>query len=60
MTETGGKETSYIYEALVKKLNAKEDYMETGVVFITKNQIKSLECPGDLAIILSLAEKADR
>ena len=59
LTETSGKETSYIYESLVKKLNAKDDYMETGVVFLTKNQIKSLECPGDLAIILSLAEKPD-
>lgn len=59
LTETGGKETSYIYDSFVKKLNAKEDYMETGIVFLTKSQIKSLECPGDLAIILSLAEKID-
>ena len=59
LTETGGKETSYIYESFVRKLNAKEDYMETGIVFLTKSQIKSLECPGDLAVILSLAEKID-
>lgn len=56
VTETTGKEREYVYNSFISALNVKESYMESGIIFLTMSQIRSLECPPDLALILSLAE----
>lgn len=55
VTDTTGSEITHIYNSFIKKLNAREDYLASGIIFLTRSQIDSLECPPDLAIILSLA-----
>ena len=54
LTETTNKEKAYIYDSFVKELGVTEDYMQEGVLYLTKNRIEALECPPDLALVLSL------
>ena len=54
VTETTGKENEYVYN-FIKTMHVNEDYMESGIIFLTESQINSLKCPSDLALILSLA-----
>lgn len=55
VTETRGKSQENVYESFVKPMNVKEDYMNSGVIFATAEQIASIVCPLDMAVVLSLA-----
>lgn len=57
ITETTGKSSEYIYNAFVKPLNVREQYFDHGIIFITESQINALQCPVNMAIILSPALK---
>lgn len=60
ITETTGKSKEYIYRTFVKTLDVREQYLEYGIIYITENQINSLVCPQDLALILSPASNPDK
>lgn len=57
VTETSGANKEIVYNSFVKPLNVEEDYMKSGLIFATEEQIQSFECPADLSIVLFLAEK---
>ena len=46
-----------IYNTFVQPLNVDEDYLNSGIVYLTQTQIESLKCPSEFALILSLAIK---
>lgn len=58
--ETTGASKDEIYEKFILPLGVKEDYMKSGIIYITKKQLYSIECPDDLAVILSLAVKNNK
>lgn len=59
VTETTSNDNEYVYNSFIKALNVNEDYMESGIIFITESQINDLKCPSDLALILSLAANSN-
>lgn len=58
--EMSGTEKIDIYQQFILKLGVKEDYMENGIIFATKKQVASFECPTDMSIVLYLANKAEK
>lgn len=52
--EATGADKETIYNTFVKPLNLEEDYLESGIVFATKEQIEAFVCPKNLALVLSL------
>lgn len=57
VTETTGVSKEIIYRDFVLPLGVKEEYLDSGIVFLTRKQLKEIKCPNNLAIILSLAAK---
>lgn len=57
VAETSGANKEKIYNSFVLPLGVEEDYMKSGLIFATAEQIKSFECPSNLSIVLFLAEK---
>ncbi len=57
ITETTGVPKEEIYRQFVLPLGAEEDYMKSGIVFLTREQLKKIKCSDEMAIILSLAAK---
>lgn len=57
VTETRGASREKVYESFVKPLNVDEEYMKSGVIFVTAEQIDSIVCPLDMAVVLSLADE---
>lgn len=57
VTEMSDVSRDDVYNIFVKPLNIEEQYIATGVIFISENQIRSLVCPSNLALVLSLAVK---
>ncbi len=57
ITELTGASANDVYNKFVKPLGVTEEYLETGIIFITEKQISTLECPSDLSLVLSLAVK---
>ena len=57
VTEMTGAAPNDVYNTFVKPLNVNEKYLETGIIFISEEQIAELECPSDLSLVLSLAIK---
>lgn len=57
VTETSGATKEKIYDSFVIPLKVEEDYMKTGIIFATEEQIESFDCPSDLSIVLFLAKK---
>ncbi|MCM1308979.1 MAG: hypothetical protein NC223_10315 [Butyrivibrio sp.] len=51
------KET--VYDMFVKPSGVEEQYMENGWIFATAEQIESLVCPPEFAIVLELADLLD-
>ena len=57
VTETTGVSKEIIYRDFVLPIGAKEEYLDSGIVYLTRKQLKEIKCPNNLAIILSLAAK---
>lgn len=57
ITETTGVPKEEIYREFVLPLGAEEDYMKSGIVFLTRKQLEQIKCPENMAIILSFATK---
>ena len=57
VTETTGLSKEIIYRDFVLPLGAEEEYLDSGIVFLTREQLKEIKCPNNFAIILSLAAK---
>ena len=57
ITETTGIPKEEIYKKFVLPLGAEESYMKNGIIFLTRKQLEKIECPDNMAIILSLAYK---
>ena len=57
VTEMTGAAPNDVYNTFIKPLNVNEKYLETGIIFVSEEQIAELECPSDLSLILSLAIK---
>lgn len=57
VTETSGAAEEDIYNAFVKPLGVDEEYMKWGLIFATAEQIRSLVCPPEFAIVLRLSVK---
>lgn len=57
VTETSGADKETIYNSFVLPFEVDEDYMRTGIIFATEEQINSFVCPSNLSIILFLADK---
>ena len=57
ITETTGIPKEEIYKKFVLPLGAEESYMKNGIIFLTRKQLETIECPDNMAIILSLAYK---
>lgn len=57
VTEMTGATPNDVYNTFVKPLNINEEYLETGVIFVSETQIIALECPSDFSLVLSLAIK---
>lgn len=57
ITDTAGASEEEIYNTFVKPLGINENYMETGIIFVTAEQINSLTCPSELALVLYLVVK---
>lgn len=58
VTEMSNASRDDVYNIFVKPLNIEEQYIATGVILISENQIRSLVCPPNFALVLSLAVKA--
>lgn len=54
VTDTTGASKEEIYNTFVKPLGVEEDYIDTGIIFVTEEQINSLVCPLELALVLRL------
>ncbi len=57
--ETTFKDREEVYKEFILPLGAEEDYMENGVVYLTKSQIENLRCPEDMTIRLMLSVPPD-
>lgn len=57
ITDTAGASREEIYNTFVKPLGIDEEYMKTGVIFVTEEQINTLVCPSELALVLYLVVK---
>ncbi len=57
VTDTTGASDEDIFNTFVKPLGIDEEYIETGVIFATAEQIKSFVCPSNLALVLYFAVK---
>lgn len=57
VTEMTGATPNDVYNTFVKPLNVNEEYLETGIIFVSEKQITALECPSDFSLVLSLAIK---
>ena len=57
VTEMTGATPNDVYNTFVKPLNVNEEYLETGVIFVSEKQITALECPSNFSLVLSLAIK---
>lgn len=57
VTDTTGASDEDIYNNFVKPLGIDEEYIETGVIFATAEQINSFVCPSNLALVLYFAVK---
>lgn len=55
VTEMTGATPEEVYNTFVKPLNINEEYLDTGVIYLSENQINTLECPPDFSLVLSLA-----
>lgn len=60
ISEETGSSKKEVYERFVKQLDVAEEYMESGVVFATKEQIEGFSCPDDMLILLRHAYKEKR
>lgn len=54
--EMSGMEKVDVYQHFVLKLGVEEDYLERGIIFATKKQVASFECPANMAIVLYPAD----
>lgn len=54
ITDTTEASREEIYNSFVKPLGIDEEYMETGVIFVTAEQINAMVCPPELALVLRL------
>lgn len=57
ISEETGASKEEVYEQFVKQLGVAEEYMESGVIFATKEQIEGFSCPADMLILLRHAYK---
>ncbi|MBR4852213.1 MAG: hypothetical protein IKV01_01275 [Clostridia bacterium] len=57
VTETTGASKEEIYRDFILPLGAEEEYLDSGIIFLTREQLKEIKCPNNFAIILSLAAK---
>lgn len=57
VTDTTGASEEDIYNTFVKPLGIDEEYLETGNIYATAEQINSFVCPSNLALVLYFAVK---
>lgn len=57
VTEMTGATPNDVYNTFIKPLNLNEEYLNTGIIYVSENQINTLECPSDFSLVLSLAVK---
>lgn len=57
VTEMTGATASDVYHTFVKPLEIDEEYLETGIIFVSKKLLTELVCPSEFSLVLSLAAK---
>lgn len=57
VTEMSDISKDDVYNIFIKPLEIDEEYMENGIIFASENQIRTLKCPDNFALVLSLAVK---